>query len=254
MDTYDYIEMPNLPDNPVKLVVLDGRATKVGQALENMGIEVVYTEKIDELNDNESYHPDMMMHHLGGRDIVVAPNASENFCDQLKKFGFNIIKGGTILNRNYPYNIAYNVARIGKYAFHILNYTDEVLRNELIKRGIKLIDVKQGYTKCSICVLDKDTIITSDKGIEKIAKKIDVNVFGIDAGGIRLYNYDYGFIGGSTGLLDRNVLGLTGNINKYLFKDKLKKILNMKKIWVKSLTQDEIIDTGSIIPLLEVKS
>ena len=42
--------------------------------------------------------------------------------------------------------------------------------------GYEIINVKQGYAKCSICVVSDNAIITADKGIAKAAiqNRIDV--------------------------------------------------------------------------------
>lgn len=246
-----YISNPNLPQGKVKLAVIDGRAKNVGMALEKMGIDVIYTVRHPILYNAVSYHPDMILHHLGGEDIVVAPDVDKNFLWQLEGYGFNIIKGETPLYRNYPGDIAYNVARIGDVAFHNIRYTDKVLLNELKKRGVKLIDIKQGYAKCSICIVNEKAIITQDVGIANKAREHGIEVLLVPPGNIKLYELNYGFIGGATGLISKSELAVAGNIQFYKYKDEILDYLDNNGISVVNLVCDEITDIGSIIPLME---
>jgi dihydroorotate dehydrogenase len=111
------------------------------------------------------------MHHLGSEKIIYAPGTNTEFLDALKAYGFRLIEGKTVLSDSYPGNIAYNAARVGNYAIHNFRYTDPLLKDMLEKTGVEFINVKQGYSKCSICIVDQNRIITSDKGIEKAAEK-----------------------------------------------------------------------------------
>jgi hypothetical protein len=128
---------PLVPEKSVNCVLLDGREIEIGNALERLGIEVIYTEKCDELYEAISYHPDILVHPVEEKEVIVAPNVSQRFINELTKFGIKVIKGKTFLKRNYPYDIAYNVARLGNTAFHNLKYTDPVLREILEEKGVK---------------------------------------------------------------------------------------------------------------------
>lgn len=247
----EYILKPNIPQRKVKLVVVDGRAKNIGTALKRMGIEVIYTTRHPTLYNAVSYHPDMVLHHLGGKDIVIAPDVDSEFIHEIKRYGFNVIKGETALSRNYPGNIAYNVARIGNMAFHNLKYTDKILLRELEKRGIQLIDVKQGYTKCSVCILNEKTIITQDVGIARKAEKHGIKVLLVPPVNIKLHELNYGFIGGATGLISKNQLAISGNIQFYKYRDEILGYLDNNGISAINLVWDEMTDIGSIIPLME---
>lgn len=248
---FDYITTPNLPSRRIRLAVIDGRAKSVGKTLSKMGVEVIYTRRHPVLYDAVSYHPDMVMHHLGGRDIVVAPDTDESFVYKLERHGFNVIAGKTFLSRNYPGDIAYNVARIGDIALHNTRYTDEVLKCELEKRGVRLIHVRQGYAKCSVCVVDERAIITQDAGIAKKASQCGIEVLLVPPGNIKLYELDYGFIGGATGLISKKCMGISGNISLYDHRKEVMNFLHKKGISIVNLGCDEIVDIGSIIPLME---
>ena len=69
---------------------------------------------------------------------------------------------------------------IGKYAIHNFKYTDKRVQQELIKSGYELIQTTQGYTNCSIAVIDDNSAIVTDKGLCKILESLNINVLFLD--------------------------------------------------------------------------
>jgi len=205
----EFFRAPNCPHKQVTLAVVDGRLSKpVETALAVRGITAVKTKKHRNLYEAVSFHPDMVIHHLGDEYIVYAPGTDEWFLHTLSGLGFKLIKGEACLAPAYPYDIAYNVARIGNVAMHNLRYTDTILKNELLKRDVKLVHVNQGYTKCSVSVVDENSIITSDSMIAGEAERNGINALLIkQQNRIVLNGLNHGFIGGSSGRLRSNRLG-----------------------------------------------
>lgn len=244
-----FFKYPYIPDKFIKYAVIDGREKYIGKELNKLGINTIYTEKNDKLYDAISYHPDIIMNNVGDGDVIIPPNTSFNFVDKLKKIGLNVIQGYNILTRNYPGNIAYNVARLSRYAFHNLKYTDPILKKVMESKGIKFINVKQGYTKCNIAIVDDHSFITSDIGIYKVAIKYGFDCLLIDHGDITLKGFDYGFIGGAAGLISKDIFCLAGNIKFHKDREKIINFLKYKKKKLINLTPFQIKDIGSIIPL-----
>lgn len=240
---------PYVPDKKVRCVVVDGRHLDVVNSLKKMEIEVVMTKRHASLYEAISYHPDIIAHNVGDRQIVLAPDVDENFVEEIKKLNLEVIFGKTVLSRNYPGNIAYNVARLGDYAFHNLKYTDPVLREVLEKKGVKFIHVKQGYTKCNMAIVDNISFITSDAGIYKTALKEGFDCLLIEQGGIKLNGFDYGFIGGASGLIDKDVFCVAGDLRYHNEYKKIIDFLKYKNKEIIFLSSGEVKDIGSIIPL-----
>lgn len=248
----NYVHVPNLPQSPVSLAVVDCRAgQKIISSLEALGVELIKAKIHPGVYEAISCHPDIMIHHIGRNRILYAPGTNIELLCSLSSHGFELIKGQTSLSGKYPGDIAYNAARIGNFAFHNLKYTDPVLKNELFKEEIELIHINQGYAKCSICIVSHNSIITSDVGIARIAEKHGIESFLLECdNGIVLPGLDYGFIGGSTGLLDKNKLAVAGDFYRLPAADNIEKFVNGKGINIISLSNEKIVDIGSIIPLL----
>lgn len=246
----DYVLAPNIPEERVKIVVIDYRADKdIVLTLNNMGIETIKTECCNELYDAINGHPDILMHHVGGNSIVLAPNIYNKMALKFIKKGFAVTKGAAWLLRNYPQNIAYNVLRIGKYAFHNTKYTDRQIRLLYEEMDIKLIHVNQGYTKCSVCVVNENAAITSDIKIAKTLELYDIDTLLIKPGDIELIGLNYGFIGGASSLISKSEIAFTGCISHLKDYKRIINFLDAKGVKVILLSNKKIIDIGSIIPL-----
>ena len=242
---------PNLPKEEVTYVVIDGRADNtILKSFSDLKINTILTQRHPDVYEAISYHPDIMMHHIGANRIVVAPNTPETLIDSLENLGMEIILGATKLKEKYPATIPYNVARVGKFAFHSTKYTDPVLRRLLEDEGVLLIDVKQGYTKCLTCIVDENSIITSDAGICSAAKEVGMDTLLIEQDkAISLKPFDMGFFGGATGLIAQNTLAVTGNINNMKSYAIIKDFLKMRGKELVFLSNRGAIDLGSILPI-----
>lgn len=248
----NYIANPNLPEGSVSLGLVDIRAdNEIVRSLKEAGVEVIKCGRCPELYDAVSCHPDMLMHHLGGNNIVIAPNAPEETVSELARFGFNIIKGEKRVSGKYPGDVAYNVARIGDYAICNVKTTDTVLLDCLTSMGVRILNIKQGYAKCSICIVDRHAIITSDEGIYKFLSKYDFDILKISPGHIALAGLDYGFIGGASGLIGKGLLSFAGRIDGHPDYDRIQRFLWEHSVGIKSLSCGVLADIGSFIPLKE---
>ena len=63
--------------------------------------------------------------------------------------------------------------------------------------NIPIINVRQGYAKCSTLIMEKGAV-TADRGIAAALEGVGREVLLISPGGIELVGCDYGFIGGAS--------------------------------------------------------
>lgn len=241
---------PFISQGKISHVIVDGRIS--GEIMNNfaeMGIHIVKTPCCKELYPQIAGHPDILLHPVTKKDFVVAPNVFTYMEKVLLPLGYNVIPGEKVLSRNYPDNIAYNVARISNFALHHTRFTDPVLRNLLEENEIPLIHIKQGYSKCAVCVIADQAVITADRGIAKAVEKIGIEVLLITPGYIVLPDMEYGFIGGSTGFVGNNKLAFYGRIDKHPDSRRMIDFLLAHRVEPISLSNGMLEDFGSIIPL-----
>ena len=245
-----FLKTPFIPEGRVSLAIVDYRISPIiEENLNKSGIECIKTVRCPELYEAVDGHPDMLMLHIGGNRIILAPNVYEAMTPILAKKGFAVTKGATWLGRNYPGNIAYNVLIVGDVAFHNIKYTDAEVIKALEKENLEILNVSQGYTKCSVCVLDSRTIITSDQKLSRIAERYGIESFLIKSGGIELKGLNYGFIGGASGLLSEKQIAFTGSLESLEDSRELIDFINSKGFKIITLGEKSLVDYGSILPL-----
>ncbi len=248
MLTYTYINTPNLPDEKVSAVLVDFRISKDSVLkLEEQGIDVFMSAQLNSLYDSVSGHPDMQIHHLGDNLFVCEPTLYNYYSKILK--GAHIIQGNTYLDSEYPHDIAYNVVKVGKLIFHNFKYTDSVISEYYANQDVKLINVKQGYSKCSVCVLNDKAIITSDAKIAKISDNYNIDALYFSPEKIRLNGVSNGLIGGICGKISSDILAINGNIEIIDNNADIRNFCSKYAIQILNLNNRIPYDIGSIIPL-----
>lgn len=230
----------------MKNVIIDYRASaKTVDALKSMNLNIVKTPQMNTVYTTICGHPDIMIHKMCEGLIVVEPTVYEYFKEKLA--GIEILKGKSILSNKYPLDIAYNAARIGKNLLCNKNFTDEVILNYAEKNSINIIHTKQGYAKCSVCIVSDEAIITSDKNIALAAENNKIDVLRVDDSSIKLIGFEHGFIGGATGLINEKLLAVNGDIKLHTDYDKIYDFCKKYGVTIISLNDDKIEDIGSII-------
>lgn len=170
--------------------------------------KVLYTAENPYAPHPERYHADMQIVSLGDR-IITPPMFFEYYKALLPHK--NIICGETNPDGHYPKCIAYNTAVTEKFAICNEKYTDRVILQSVKEKSLEIINVRQGYAKCSVCVAGGG-IITSDGGIYRaVYDKTEALL--ISEGNVALPGYDHGFLGGASGF-DKK-LYFTGDISAH---------------------------------------
>ncbi len=151
----------------------------------------------------------------------------------------------------YPGDVNLNALYIGKYIFANLNSLDETVKKVCSEKDISIINVKQGYAKCSCLGLGNDSVITADKGIADAARMHGFDVLLISPGDIELSGYDYGFIGGSSfyDYVNRCVY-FFGDLKKHRDYNKIVDFCTGKNIEVKIFDSHPLTDIGGAVALI----
>lgn len=254
----NYIVSPNLPEKNVSLVLLGQDAAgfhggEIIRNLEDASIRCLIVPRIRELSRPVASHPDMLCHHLGGNRLVVCRELADKMAPELKRFGFSVTRSSRVLGPRYPDDVALNAAVIGKTAFFRSSSVDKTLLDSYTRQDMKIIEVKQGYAKCSIFPVDSNSLITSDPFIAKRAAENGFDVLVIREGHICLPGYDYGFIGGCGGLLSRKTACFAGNIETHPDYNRIRGFLTARGMKYISLCSGPLNDIGGILPLMEAE-
>ena len=231
------------------MIIVDKKIRKCEEEyLNSHGYNIWKVESSNNVYDEISSHADIFFTKLNDK-IVVEPT----FYDKLNSCYDKCIKGNSILREEYPFDIAYNVCQIGNNVIHNFKYTDEKVL-EIIKDE-KLNMINQGYSNCSIAVIDENSAIVTDKKIADILKKNNIDVLLVeDKIDIKLLknNNEYsnmsGFIGGCIARLDDKVI-IFGD-RKYIDRNhKIEEYVKRKKLKLVDFKNIPVVDYGGIVSI-----
>ena len=165
---------PNLPTSQVTDVVISGEYGYIKDELNKLGISTITTQPSQCLPRYEWYHPDMQFSYFRKGNVVINKN-TPILAKQLASIGVKLNYTDAPVLPKYPYNVYYNHIILSDLLICNAKYTDKFVYNYCLENNFKIINVKQGYTKCSTAIVSEEAIITSDNGIYSSCKKyIDV--------------------------------------------------------------------------------
>lgn len=166
--------------------------------------------------------------------INISPSESIN--------GIKIIKGHDDVGFDYDAT-HYNAAVSDNYIIHNTKYTDEVILQN--KDNRQLINVKQGFCRCSVLPLSNDNFITSDNGITKQLKTNNMKHLFVDPSEIILPGCKNGCIGGCFGVYKTDVYCI-GNLSYHKDGDKIRNFIEECDCHLIELYDGPLFDGGSI--------
>lgn len=231
-----------------KVFIVDYRITKEEYSnLKLFSDNIILCPRYEKLYDAIDGHVDIQVHIIDNNCVVVHKDMKESFIISLKNHGISVDYTEKYLEGKYPHNIHLNGLNLKRYFVHNISYTDPVLL-QAVKDKI-LINVKQGYTKCSVAVVNDEAVITSDKKIYSKLLEKSLDVLLVPVGNIILEGLDYGFIGGTCGKIDDNTLGFYGSLDNYKYGEMVKRFLEKHNVKPYYLSSGKLIDRGSIFTL-----
>lgn len=246
-----FLKTPSLPENKVLSVAVSGENKEIIHALVKLGIRVYPVNPNILLDKPLQSHADCNILHLGQNKFLTDFSQRHSFVNLLtNKVEISILKKR--ISSPYPDDIPINVKITDEFIICNSRYIAEELRYFIDVNRLKVIHVKQGYVGCS-CVLINDHAAVSDD--ISICKALNSNGFDcllVSKGSVKLDGYNYGFIGGCCGMTDKNTLTFTGNPETHSDASAIKAFLKKHNVKYNSLTDNQLIDVGGIIPLTEL--
>ena len=248
-----YVSRANLPD-AAKIVVIGEKYSKIlEKPLKTRGIDVLSVPDNPNVGESVSGHADLSALHVGGKMIALAPYLKgSGFAESLSAMGFELSFPEITQGKRYPKDAALNVCLCGNKLIYNPKSAEKTIVEYLTNSGgYEALPVKQGYTKCSVCVVNESSIITSDEGIHKRAVETGMESLKVAPGFISLPGFDYGFIGGASFKLSKHELAFTGKLDGHPDKDKIIEFISLHNIEPVYITEKPAFDIGSCIQIVE---
>jgi hypothetical protein len=244
-----FVESPNLPQNSILSAICGNIPPETETAFKSLGIELIRLKESRLLGKNVASHADLQCIHIGKNRILLS-DEQLLVKEKLEKNGFDVtlFEG---LGEAYPLDCPVNVAVLGKKVICKPDIIHPLLKNYIADNGLSVVKTNQGYSRCSACIVDENSVITEDENIKNACIKNGIDVLLIRKGFVALKGFDYGFIGGASFKLNMNTLVFNGSIEKHPDYLLIKSYLNEKNIECIGVGNYPLTDIGGIIPLTE---
>ena len=237
-------------------LIIDERMRNIEkEKIKSLGYELIEIKNSNKVYPEISSHVDIFTCKVKEKTIV--ENSMYKILEKQLKHDKtllkNIVQGDLTVEDDYPNDIKYNVCIVGNKAIHNFKYTDSKVMYELKKNRFELICVKQGYTNCSISVIDENSIILSDRGLYNSLKDSGLDILFLDSvPEIKLFDVNgkysdkNGFIGGAVSRIGDNVV-IFGDLSRIDYDGSIRKFINKRGLKVIDFAGLDIIDYGGVV-------
>ncbi len=236
-----FVKVPYLPQRRVQVAIGDVE-------FENM--KVIKPFFIECVPPSMRYHADLSICYLGQGVAICAREAYDYYQGVLEPYGVKLICGKAEVGSNYPCDAAYNVAIVGDKIFCKEKITDRILLDTAKSMGYKIININQGYAKCSVCPIDENSAISADASFLKKAETEGLDVLKITNTSIVLEGFSEGFFGGCAFMAGDKQFLIKGDIKTLPDEKRITQFLQQRKIIIKN-GMGAVQDFGSFIPIIE---
>lgn len=223
--------------------------TEIIDALQQRGVTVAEVPAHDFLPVPVQTHADLQLYLLpDGRILVIA--GAPVLAQRLQTLGFAVDICAEYPGDVYPQDVPLCCFALRDKLYGL----PQAVAGELRAQYAGIIPVRQGYARCSTCLVDAGSIITADRDIAQAARKNGIEVLQIRPGYILLPGYDYGFIGGCCGLIAPNTLAVTGDIDTHPDAMAIRMFCAQRGVQIDCLVPGPLRDIGGLLPLQQKKS
>lgn len=248
-----FVETPNLPVCAGTVIIGEKYCNMLQNGVENWGINVLPMPDNPCIDARLSGHADLSVLHLGGNRLLLAPYLKgSSFSQQLGNMGFDLEFADIEQSALYPNDAQMNVCIIGDKVIYNPKTVPDVMVKYLTfgDRAVQ-INNRQGYSRCSVCVVSDDAIITADEGIYRSAEAHGIDVLKIQPGYIDLPGFDYGFIGGASFKISDTKLAFTGGLDRHPDAEQIIEFTSLHNVDIVYITDKPAFDIGGAIPITE---
>ena len=236
----------------MKILIVDNRIPEeCERSLIKEGFFLVKLPADPSLNEAVASHPDTALFYADGEMITTADycDAAAYIFSDIRELRPEVKISFTADARGdkYPHDCIMNALVIGDKIFCKTDTVSGAIKDFAERRGYCLIHTNQGYPACSVLAFG-ESAITADRGLAEVLTQNGIKVTIIGAGGISLPPYEYGFIGGASGVVDNKVY-FFGDITRHPYCEKICQAIRGEGYIPVSLSKGELRDIGGFIAL-----
>lgn len=222
---------------------------EIADALRALGFSVLRLPCDARLATPVRSHADMLMLPVGKVVFTSSEylSVAEDIFKALESLGYETVSCNAEIRSDYPHDVAFDALVLKSAIIARLDSLPDEIKTYATNMGISLLDSKQGYAKCSAVSVGESAVITADKNIARAVEAAGADALLISAApeAIRLDGYDYGFIGGASGVLEDTVY-FTGDISSHPDAERITEFCKAHEKKIISLSSEPLNDVGGI--------
>lgn len=204
-----FLNKPHLPEGKVLTLAIGERYSEARSELSNLGIKVIVLNENPNLDNEISAHADILLLHIGKNRFII-DNMQVKALKELFSVNAEVLTQSDIRSP-YPDDVKLNKLIFSNTVFALENNEDGFPN---FSNNLNFVKTRQGYTKCSVCPVTDNALITDDLGLFNLLNK-SFDVLLVEKGDIALGNSHYGFIGGTAFKLEENKMFFNGNLKEH---------------------------------------
>ncbi len=258
------LKTPLLPCGKATVAV-SCEATETIKALKKIGVDVFKVGVNRKLEPPVASHPDCNLIQLDERTFVCDEALAPSLISYVRSNTIvnNLTKGqGAIKDEQvkvyiekiispYPGEAVINVKRLDTCIVCNTKHVSKTVQIYSAANSLNLYHCNQGYVGCSSVLIAPNAAMTDDESVYDTFRRIGFDCLKLSKGQIKLNGYNYGFIGGCCGFIDKNVIAFNGKLNMHNDADKIKSFFDKYNVSFVELIDNPLTDIGGIVPIFE---
>lgn len=217
-------------------------SNKISDSLVKHGFNVILLPDYGRLDKPVMSHADMLVYKVSENQLITYKEYYEVNRMIFDSIDCHVYVSDITPDKEYPKDISLNALKLGKVVFG----REACIAKEICLNTEKIINVKQGYARCSCLQVTDNFVITADQSLLLALENEGINVLKISSGHIEIEQYDYGFIGGAS-FVSGDTVYFFGDINKHPDGNLITHVINSQNIKICCLSDDPLYDYGGAV-------
>ena len=223
---------------------------KCERKLNTLGFYTVKLPPSPDLPTAISSHPDTLIFKIENElftSVTYCDQAAYIFSDLRENFPhLKIHFTSDIFGKTYPNDCPFNALMVGKKILGKSSSLSNKIKEYAALYGYEIVNTNQGYPACTTLKISDSSFVSSDVGMIKKIEECKVKVAKISNSNIILPPYEYGFIGGASGVY-KDTVYFFGDISRHCDAQKIEKAIMEENKKIVSLSDEDLQDLGGII-------
>ena len=220
--------------------------------LSELGFKVLILPADERLQSPVRSHADMLLCVINETVFCSKKYFLDNpdVFNTIEDYGYTVRACNVDVCAAYPGDVAFNMLYTKDCLIGKVELLPKEIKSYIQEKSITPVRVKQGYAKCSSLLLGNGALICADAGLLAKARELGLDTLKIENSpeAILLDGYDYGFIGGASGVFDKKIY-LAGNLRHHPQGNIIEEFCKRNGYETVSLGEERLCDVGGIILL-----